>query len=329
MTLKDVSAACLFCLCSLLPGAMAANAAGSASGDYPNRPIRLIVPFAPGGGTDNVARLIAESLRAKWGQPVIVENNPGAGGNIGAELVYRSEPDGYTLLVAPPPPLVINENLYRKLSYDPQRFVPVSLISSSANVLVVHPSFPPKNVRALIDYAREHPGKVTYASQGYGTTSHLTGEMFAYMANVELTHVPYKGTGPALADLMAGQVNMMFSEATSAIKLVKAGRLRVLAVAGAARNPSFPDVPVVSDTLRDFLSTTSSSLVAPPGTPAAIAEKISSAVSEAMKDPKVSTRLSTLSAEPIGSTPDKLGAFLQDERKRWGEVIRHVGIKLD
>lgn len=317
------------CAGSLFLVATLASAAGTSAANYPNRTIRLVVPFATGGGTDNVARLIADKLHTKWGQPVIVENRPGAGGNIGAELVYRSEPDGYTLLVAPPPPLVINEALYSKMGFEPERFVPVSLISSSANILVTNSSFPPKDVKELIEYARKNPGKVSYASQGFGTTSHLTGEMFAYMANIQLTHVPYKGTGPALADLVGGQVNIMFSETTSAMKFLRNGRLRVLAVGGSTANPALPDAPVMMHTLPGFLSTTSSNLVAPPGTPTAIAEKISAAISEAMKDPEISSRLSALSAEPVGSSPEEHAAYLREERQRWVEVIRRVGIKLD
>jgi tripartite-type tricarboxylate transporter receptor subunit TctC len=326
MVLKRLSVACLF---FLLLGEMSVAAEETVASEYPNRTIRLVVPFAPGGGTDNAARLIAEKLHAKWGQPVVVENRPGAGGNIGAELVYRSEPDGYTLLLAPPPPLVINENLYSKISFQPDRFVPISLISTGSNILVAHPSFPAKDLRTLIEYAKQNPGKVNYASQGYGTTSHLTGEMFASMANVQLTHVPYKGTGPALADLIGGQVDIMFSEITSAIKFVKSGKLQVLAVGGAVASPSLPDAPIIRNTLPGFLSTTSSNLVAPPGTPAAIVKKLSLAISEAMKDPVTSSRLIELSAEPVGSSPEEHAAYLQEERKRWGDVIRRVGIKLD
>lgn len=329
MVLNRLSIAGLFCLLCLMLGEASAAAGETAAAEYPNRAIKLIVPFAPGGGTDNIARLVAEKLHEKWGQPVIVDNRPGAGGNIGAELVYRAEPDGYTLLVAPPPPLVINENLYSKINFQPERFAPVSLISAGSNILVASPTFPAKDLKALIEYAKQNPGKVTYASQGYGTTSHLTGEMFASMAHIQLTHVPYKGTGPALADLIGGQVDIMFSEITSAIKLVKAGRLRVLAVGGATTSASVPDAPVIGDTLPGFLSSTSSSLVAPPGTPDAIVRKISSAVSEAMKDPVISSRLIELSSEPVGSSPEEHAAYLREERQRWGDVIRRVGIKLE
>lgn len=219
--------------------------------------------------------------------------------------------------------------MYAKLAFQPDRLVPVTLISTSPNILVVHPSFPVNTLQELIDYAKKHPDKVNYASQGYGTTSHLTGEMFGSMADIRLTHVPYKGSGPALADLMGGQVNMMFAEISSAINLIRSGKLRALAVGSATANPALPDVPVMSSALPGFVSTTSSSLVAPPGTPPAVAEKIASAVAEGMKDPAVAARFRELSAEPVGSTPDQHAAYLKEERQRWGDVIRRVGIKLD
>ncbi|MDX3906571.1 MAG: tripartite tricarboxylate transporter substrate binding protein [Pigmentiphaga sp.] len=297
--------------------------------DYPSKPIRLVVPFAPGGGTDIAARIVAEKLQAKWGQAVIVDNRPGAGGNVGADLVYRAAPDGYTLLLTPPPPLVINESLYSTLSFKPERFTPVSLISASPNILVVHPSVPAKTVRELIDYARKHPDRLDYASQGNGTTSHLTAEMLKSMAGVSLTHVPYKGSGPALADLMGGQVDLMFAEISAAVNLVRTGKLRALAVASTQRNASLPDTPVMQDTLPGFVSTTSSSLVAPPGTPPAIVDRLSAAVAEAMRDPAVIDRLTQLCAEPLGTTPAEHARYLGEERKRWAEVIRAAGIQLD
>ncbi|RZS86132.1 Bug family tripartite tricarboxylate transporter substrate binding protein [Pigmentiphaga kullae] len=309
--------------------AFAALAAPACADDYPSKPIRLVVPFAPGGGTDVVARILAEKLQARLGQPAIVDNRPGAGGNVGAELVYRSAPDGYTLLLTPPPPLVINESLYSRLGFKPERFTPVSLISASPNILVVHPSVPAKTVRELIDYAGGHPDSLNYASQGNGTTSHLTAEMLKSMAGISLTHVPYKGSGPAMADLMGGQVNMMFAEISTAVNLVRSGKLRALAVASAQRNPSLPDTPTMQDTLPGFVSATSSSLVAPPGTPPAIVDKLSAVVAEAMRDPAVIDRLTQLCAEPLGTTPARHAQYLDEERKRWGDVIRAAGIQLD
>jgi len=307
----------------------ASLAAPAHADDFPTKPIRLVVPFAPGGGTDIAARIVAEKLQAKWGQPVIVDNRPGAGGNVGADIVYRAAPDGHTLLLTPPPPLVINESLYSSLSFKPERFTPVSLISASPNILLVHPSVPVQNVQELIDYARKHPDRLNYASQGNGTTSHLTAEMFKSMAGISLTHVPYKGSGPALADLMGGQVNLMFAEISAAVNLVRTGKLRALAVGSPRRNPSLPDTPVMQDTLPGFVSTTSSSLVAPPDTPQPIVEKLSAAVAEAMRDPAIIERLTQLCAEPLGTTPAEHARYLDEERKRWGEVIRSAGVRLD
>lgn len=311
-------------LLALTTGLSAAQA-----NDYPSKPIRLVVPFASGGGTDIVARIVAEKVQAKWGQPVIVDHRPGAGGNIGAEFVYRAAPDGYTLLLTPPPPLVINQGLYSKIPFKAEEFKPVSLISASPNILVIHPALPVSNVKELIEYAKKNPDKVNYASQGNGTTSHLTAEMFGSQAGIQLNHVPYKGSGPALADLMGGQVNMMFAEVSSAINLVRAGKLRVLAVGGARRSPALPDTPTMSDTLSGFVSTSSSSLVAPPGTPAEVVNKLSAVVAEAMKEPAIARRLTELSTEPVGSSPEQHAQYLREERQRWDAVIRKVGIQLN
>lgn len=297
--------------------------------DYPTKLIKIVVPFAPGGGTDVVARLVAERLQAKWGQPVIVEHRPGAGGNIGAEAVFRSPPDGYTLLLTPPPPLVINKGLYAKLSFDPDEFVPVSLLSASPNVLLVHPKLPIKSVKQLIDYAKANPDRLNYASQGNGTTSHLTAELFKSSAGVNLVHVPYKGSGPAIADLLGGQVDIMFAEISTAVSHIQAGKLSALAVGSDKRNPSLPSVPTVSESLPGFVSMTSSNIVAPPKTPPAIVNKLSSAIAEVMRDAAVVKRLSDLSAVAIGSTPAEHAKFLTQERKRWGGVIRVTGTALD
>jgi tripartite-type tricarboxylate transporter receptor subunit TctC len=309
--------------------ALATGLSAAQPSDYPNRPIRLVVPFAPGGGTDIVARIVAEKIQARWGQPVIVDNKPGAGGNVGAEFVYRAAPDGYTLLLTPPPPLVINQSLYSRVPFKAEEFAPVSLISASPNILVVHPALPVNNVKELIEYAKKNPDKVNYASQGNGTTSHLTAEMFASQAGIPLTHVPYKGSGPALADLMGGQVNMMFAEVSSAINLIRTGKLKVLAVGGERPSPALPNTPTMSQTLPGFVSTSSSSLVASPGTPPDIVSKLSAVIAEAMKDPATASRLTQLSAEPVGSTPEQHAQFLREERKRWDAVIRKVGIQLN
>lgn len=323
MTIRNMK-----CGLAILAAAMGLAAPVHAQ-SFPDKMIRIVVPFAPGGGTDVVARLIAEKLQAKWGQPVVVENRPGAGGNVGAEAVFRAAPDGYTLLLTPPPPLVINKSLYRSLSFDPDQFEPLSLVSTSTNVLVVQPKLPIKSVQELIDYAKAHPNKLNYASQGNGTTAHLTGELFKSMAHIDITHIPYKGSGPAMTDLLGGQVDMMFTESSAAMPNIRAGKLRALAVGSEQKNAAFPDLPTVSQTLPGFVSMTSSNIVAPPKTPAAIVNKLSRALAEIMRDPAVVKRLGDLSAQAVGSTPAEHAKFLAAERARWSNVIRSANIKLD
>jgi tripartite-type tricarboxylate transporter receptor subunit TctC len=300
------------------------------SQEWPARTVRIIVPFPPGGSADLMPRVVAEKLAERWGQPVIVENRPGAAGNIGADAVYRAEPDGYTLLSAPPPPLVINRLLYPKLSYDPTQFVPITVIGAIPNVLLVHPKTGVNSVGELISLARKNPGKLNYASQGSGTTSHLTAELFKSMAGgLDITHVPYKGTAPALADLLAGQVEMMCDNLGVSLPHVRSGKLKALAVASSRRVKSLPEVPALAETLPGFEAVAWFGIVAPPKTPAPIAQKISSAVMEALKFADVQKRLSDLSAEPMGLTPAETAAYMKRETERWAAVIRSAGVRLE
>lgn len=309
-------------LCALaLAFALAAGAQ-----DYPSKPIKIIVPNPPGGGNDLVARFVMERLRDKWGQPVIVENRAGASGSIGAELVAKSPPDGYTLLVSPPASLVINKSLYPKLAYDPDAFVPVSIIVSGAGVLVVHPAVAAHNVQQLIAFAKANPDKLNYASQGTGTIAHLAGELFQSITGARSVHVPYKGSGPAIAGLLAGQVSMMFSELAPALPHINAGKLRMLAVGSEKRLASLPDVPALSEALPGFAFSYWIGMVAPAGTPAAIADKLSGAVAE-LKQGEAGKRLTDMSLEPVGSTPAQTAAFMKRESERWGNVIRVTGTK--
>src|SRR5919197_1790832 len=223
--------------------------------EWPAKPVRIIVPFPPGGSADLMPRAVAEKLSERWGQPVIVENRPGAAGNIGADAVFRAEPDGYTLLSSPPPPLVINKSLYPKLSYDPDEFVPITVIGAIPNVLLVHPKVPTNSVAELVAYAKANPGKLNYASQGSGSTSHLTAEMFKSMAGgLEITHIPHKGTAPALTDLLAGQVDMMCDNLGVSLPHVRAGKLIALAVASKRRVNSLSEVPTLDESLPGFES---------------------------------------------------------------------------
>ena len=292
--------------------------------------MRIIVPFPAGGSADLLPRVIGESLQKQWGQSVIVDNRPGAAGNIGAATVYQAEPDGYTLLSAPPPPLVINRLLYPKLAYDSTQFVPMTVIAAIPNVLLVHPKVNANSVAELIALAKSNPGKLNYASQGSGATSHLTTELFKSMAGgLNITHVPYKGTAPALADLLAGQVDMMVDNLGVSLPHVKSGKLRALAVASSRRFRTLPDVPALAETLPGFESVAWFGIVGPPKTPGAVAQKVAAGVAEALRNPEVLKRLAEMTAEPMGLTPAETAAFMKQETERWGGVIRSAGVRLE
>jgi tripartite-type tricarboxylate transporter receptor subunit TctC len=297
--------------------------------DYPNRSVKVIVPFAAGGIADVLARLVAERLHAKFGAPFIVKNRAGASGNIGAEVVARAEPDGYTLLVTPPPPLAINQSLFQALRFNPGAFVPVTLIAAAPNLLVVRPDAPAATIQELIAFAKANPDKLSYASTGSGGTPHLTAEMFKRVAEVQIVHVPYKGMPPALTDLLGGRVDMMFANLADALPHINSGKLRVLGIATPTRFPGLPDVPTVSETLPGFVSETWFAMVAPPRTPTPIATRLSSAVSEALRMPEIARTIHELSVAPVGSSPDEAAAFLKLETNRWHDIIVSAAIKPD
>ena len=307
-----------------------ALAASAQAQEYPTRPIRIIVPYPAGGSADLLPRIFAEKLNAKWGQPVLVENRPGAGGNVGAEFAYKAEPDGYTLFATAPGPLVVNQNLFRKLAFDPAQFVPVSVMAAIPNVFLVNPNVPAKNVDELIAYAKANPGKLNYGSQGNGTTSHLTAELFkSTVGGLNITHVPYKGSAPAMAALLGGEIDLMFDNLGVTLQHVRSGKLRALAVGSEKRVASLPDVPTMSEILSGFTSVAWFGIVAPPKTPATIAEKLSAAVAEAIRQPDVAKRLAAMSAEPIGGTPAEMAAFMKRDGERWKGVIESAQVKVD
>ena len=317
-------------LVRLLFAASLATALTAGAQDYPARPIRIIVPFPAGGTADLMPRIFGEKLAAKWGQPVIIDNRPGAAGNIGAEIVYKAEPDGYTLLSAPPPPLVINPSLYPKLAFDPERFAKVGVMAAVPNVLLVHPKVPGASVQELIAHARANPDRLVYASQGNGTTSHLTTEMFKTIAGgLKITHVPYKGTAPALAALIGGEANLMFDNLGVSLPHALSGRLRALAVCSERRVATLPAVPAMAEIYPGFVSIAWFGVVAPPGTSPRIAEKLSASIREALGLPDVGKKLADLSAEPVGSTPAQMAAFMKQDAERWRKVIQSAGVKLD
>jgi tripartite-type tricarboxylate transporter receptor subunit TctC len=309
----------------------AAGAWAQDPASYPSRPIRIIVPFPAGGAADALPRIVAEKLSAKWGQPVIVENRAGASGSIGAEAVFKAEPDGYTLLSTPPAPLVINPTLYPKLPYDPAQFVPVTVMAAIPSVLLVNPDkVPAKTLPEFVALVRANPDKFNYASQGTTTVSFLTTEMFkAAAGGLKITQVPYKGTAPGLAALLAGEVDIMFDNLGVTVPQIRAGKLRALAVASEKRVTALPDVPAMAEFYPGFLSIAWFCVAAPPKTPAPIAEKLSAAIREALKSPDVEKRLANLSAEPIASTPAGMAAIMKEDTERWREVIRAAGVKAE
>ncbi len=294
--------------------------------DYPTKPIRLVVPFAPGGTTDILARLIGEKLRAKWGQPVIVENRAGATGNIGTELVSRAAPDGYTLLFTPGGPLVLNRSLFAKLPFDPDAFVPIGLIARIPNVLVVNPELKMEGVQQLINFAKANPDKLNYSSQGIGSVAHLVAESFKAMANVKIVHIPYKGSAPALAAVLSGEASMGFLELSGVLQHVQAGKLHVLAVGSEKRNPFLPNVPALSEVLPGFVSISWFGMVAPPATPPAITAKLSAAIVEILKQPDLEKWLRDRTLEGIGGSPAEMATFMREDKGRYERLIRTLGI---
>jgi tripartite-type tricarboxylate transporter receptor subunit TctC len=306
---------------------LAAGGAAPAQ-DYPTRAVRIIVPFPAGGTADAMPRVVADYLTRKWKQPVVIENRAGAGGNIGAEAAYKSEADGYTLLSAPPPPLVINHNLYPKLGFDPTRFEPIAVMGAVPNALLTNPGFPPKSTAEVIAYAKANPGKVISATQGNGTTSHLTSEMFQMMAKVKVTHVPYRGAAPALNDLIGGTANIMFDNLGVSLGQVKGGKIRLLAVATPKRMASLPDVPTIAETLPGFEATAWFAIVAPPKTPREIVNKLNADINEALRDPGVRKRLANMSAEIVGGSVEDTARYFRNEVARWLKVIKEANVKL-
>jgi tripartite-type tricarboxylate transporter receptor subunit TctC len=296
---------------------------------YPDHTVKIIVPFPAGGTADAVPRLVADWLSRKWGQPVVIENHTGAAGNIGSEIAYKATPDGYTLLSAPPPPLVNNQNLYPNLPFDPAKFEPISIMAEAPSGLFINPDKIKANtIPELIAYMKANPDKVLAATQGNGTTSHLTAAMFDMMAGVKTQLVPYRGSAPALQGLLAGNVDIMFDNLGVSLPLAKAGKLKLLGVATAHRLASMPDVPTIAETLPGFLSAAWYAVVAPPKTPTAIVTKVNADINEALKDPAIIEKLKKLSCDVVGGSPEQARAFMQQEVERWGKVIKAANIKL-
>jgi len=306
------------------------HVAAQAQGAYPNRPIRLLLPASPGGPVDVIARTIFSGLSEALGQVIVIDNRPGAGGIIGAEIVVRAAPDGYTLMFAHSGPLAIETALHSKLSYHPLKdFAPVSLVAASPYALIVNNATPARSVKELVALARSQPGKLHYASGGLGTGLHMAGELLNLAAGVKITHVPYKGAGPGIAALMSGEVNMMFNGVSSALPHVKAGRVRALAISSAQRAPLLPDLPTVAESGLRYDTSGWYGLVAPAGTPKAVTGKLQASLHQAINKPEMKSRLSAQAIDGIASTPEQLTKHLREEIAKWTTVVKSAGLKVD
>lgn len=297
--------------------------------DFPTKPIRIIVPFQAGGLLDVVAQVVGEGFREKLGQPGVLDHRVGAAGNIGAEAAFKAAPDGYTLFLSPPGPIALNKLLYAKLAYDSDEFAPISILVATPAVLVTYPGVPATTPGQLIAHAKANPGKLNYASPGAGSTPHLATELFQSMTGVELVQVTYKGTAPATTDLVAGRVQLAFAQFSTVLPFIRNGQLRLVAVASEKRSPLFPDVPALNETLPGFYSANFFGLVAPPGTPAELVDKLSVVAGAAIRQPEIAKKLHSLTSDPVGNSPAEAREFLQREKERWGQVIRKAHIKID
>lgn len=317
---------------TLAAAALAVAGMGSAlaADAYPDKPLTLIVPFSAGGTTDILARIVGQALGQELGQTIIIENKPGAGGNIGAQQASRAKADGYTLFMGTVGTHAINQALYKKLPYDPAKdFAPLSRVANVPNLLVAHPSRPYKTVQEMIAYAKKHPGEVTYGSPGSGASPHVSGALFQSMTGAELTHVPYKGSAPAISDLLGNQIAVMFDNMPSAIQHVRSGKLRPIAVTTAKRSPELPDVPTIAEAgVPGYEATSWFGLWAVAGTPAPILTKLQTALTKVLKDPAVAKKIADQGGEVVIETPAQFDAFIKSEAAKWGKVVKESGAEV-
>jgi tripartite-type tricarboxylate transporter receptor subunit TctC len=318
------------CLRLMLAAAWLANAPAIAlaQADFPNRPIKIVVPLAPGGMADTLPRIVGEKLSARWGQPVIIENKPGGALHLGTEAVARAEPDGHTLLLAPQSPLVLSPSLYAKLNYDPAAFVPVTMLARLPYVFVANPKVPFSTVPELIAYAKANPDRLNYGTPGVGSAQQLAIEWVKILANIRMTHVPYRGAAPAMTDLLAGHVQLMFDNAGNVLTHIKEGRLKALAIGAPPRIPELPDVPAMAEIFPEFLAASWFGLVAPPKTPPEIVARLSEAIGDVLRMPDVVKRLHDLGATPAPTSPAEMATLLRQDTERWRKVIVSAGIRL-
>jgi tripartite-type tricarboxylate transporter receptor subunit TctC len=309
---------------------LAALPASAQQSGYPTRPIKIVVCLPAGGGVDTVTRIISDKLAHRLGQPVIIENKGGQSGNIGAEAVFVAEPDGYTLLASQPAPITTNPLLYKSMTFDPTRFTPIAVMTAIPNTLTVRGDFPAKTAQEFIAYAKANPGKVSYGSQGNGTTSHLTGVMFEQATGAKLLHVPYRGTAPAINDLIGGHVDVLFNELATSMEMHKSGRARILAVTTAERVPELPDIPTLQEAgLAGFVSDTWNAISAPPKTPAPIVAKLNAAINEVLATPEMQAQMKLMHLTPMGGTPAQMADLVKADTRRWGDLIRAANVSIE
>jgi tripartite-type tricarboxylate transporter receptor subunit TctC len=311
--------------------AVLAVAAPAQAQSYPDKPIKLVVPFAPAGATDVLARIVGQKLSELEKQPVIVDNRAGAGGNIGSDAVAKAAPDGYTLLMGAVGTHAINVSLYKKMPYDPVKdFIPVVLVATVPNVLVVPASLPVNSVKELIAYGKANPGKLNFGSSGNGTSIHLSGELFKSMTGMDMQHVPYKGSGPATVDLLSGQVQMMFDNLPSAMPNIKSGKLKALAVTSAKRSPSLPDVPTIAEAgVPGYEAPSWFGILVPKGTPPEIVAKLNTDINKILAMPDTKKKFLEQGAEPAGGTPEQFAALINSEIPKWAKVVKASGAQID
>ena len=317
-------------LTSVVAASVCTFAAPAPAQTYPVKPVRIIVPFAP-GGVDVTARIVADRRTAALGQPFIVENRPGAGGSVGAKTVAGADPDGHTLMFSTPGPVVVSPVMNRNAGYDAVKsFAPVAMVSQSPLLLVVHPSVPAKTLKELVAYAKANPGKVHFPSPGFGTQPHLVGEMFKSMTGLDIVHVPYRGSAPAITDLLAGQMQIYFDNFANLLQHVESGRLKAIAVTGDGRSAQLPDVATMEQSGYGGIAATYwNGMFAPAGTPAAVVARLNAAVNQALATPEVRTALQKLGSDPKSGTPQEFTAFIAAEAERWGKVVRDANIKVE
>ena len=311
--------------------ALSTSVLAQAASTYPSKTIRIVVPFAPGGTSDVLARAIGQKLTEIWKQPVVVDNKPGAGGNIGAELVAKADPDGYTLLLLDVGTLTISPAIYPKLGYDPIKdLAPITMVAVSPHALVVHPSVPANSVKELIAWAKANPGKINFASAGNGTAVHLAGEQFKLVTGIEMVHVPYKGGAQALTALVGGEVNMTLNGLLATLPHIKSGKIKALAIAGKTRSPALPDLPTVSEAgVPGFQSGSWQGLLTTAGTPKDVVAKLNTVVVQVLNSPELKERMAAQGADVVGDSSEQFGAFLRDEKVRWAKIVKDAGVKVE